>query len=92
MSGKIIAIAENGQPLTQSMVDKWCEEYEAGNYCPENEETTVVFFGGGFTPTLSKTITFKASELFEKSIKSRAKQLGISTSVFCHSAITDALK
>lgn len=47
MSGKIIAIAENGQPLTQSMVDKWCEEYEAGNYCPENEETTVVFFGGG---------------------------------------------
>lgn len=55
------------------MLDKWCEEYEAGNYCLENEETTAAFFWGGFTPTLSKTITFKASELFEKSIKSRSE-------------------
>lgn len=47
MSKKIIAIAENGQPLTQPMLDKWCEEYEAGNYCLENEETTAAFFWGG---------------------------------------------
>ena len=90
MSDKIVAIAENGQPVTQSMIDKWCEEYDAGDYCPEDEETTAVFWGVP-TPTLSKTITFKASESLEKSIKSRAKQLGISTSDFCREAISNAL-
>lgn len=44
MSKKIIAIAENGQPVTQAMIDKWCEEYGVGNYFPENEETTAGFW------------------------------------------------
>lgn len=90
MSDKIIAIAENGQPVTQAMIDKWCKEYDAGNYCPENEETTAVFWGVP-TPPLSKKITFKASESLEKSIKSRARQLGISTSDFCRKTISNAL-
>ena len=68
MSDKIIAIAENGQPVTQAMVDKWCEEYDAGNYFPENEETTAVFWGVP-NQTLSKTITFKVSEQLEHALK-----------------------
>ena len=44
MSDKIIAIAENEQPVTQSMVDTWCEDYDAGNYFPENKETTAGFW------------------------------------------------
>lgn len=90
MSDKIIAIAENGKPVTQAMIDKWCEAYDAGNYFPENEETTAVFWGVP-NQTLSKTITFKVSESLEKSIKSRSKQLGISTSDFCREAISNAL-
>ncbi len=90
MSDKIIAIAENGQPVTQAMVDKWCEEYDAGNYFPENEETTAVFWGVP-NQTLSKTITFKVSEQLEHALKERADKLGVSTSDFCRNAISEAL-
>ena len=90
MSKKIIAIAENGQPVTQAMIDQWCEEYDAGNYFPENEETTAVFWGVP-KQTLSKTITFKVSEQLERTLKERAAKLGVSTSDFCRDAISEAL-
>lgn len=90
MGDKIIAIADNGQPVTQAMVDKWCEAYDKGEF-PDGEYSTERIWYGVPTPTLSKTITFKVSESLEKSIKSRAKQLGISASDFCREAISNAL-
>ncbi|WP_449675217.1 CopG family transcriptional regulator [Eggerthellaceae bacterium PR-HUZ602407-17] len=90
MGDKIIAIADNGQSVTQAMVDKWCEAYDKGEF-PDGEYSTERIWYGVPTPTLSKTITFKISESLEKSIKSRAKQLGISASDFCREAISNAL-
>lgn len=90
MGDKIIAIADNGQPVTQAMVDKQCEAYDKGEF-PDGEYSTERIWYGVPTPTLSKTITFKVSESLEKSIKSRAKQLGISASDFCREAISNAL-
>lgn len=90
MSEKIIAISNNGKEVTQEMIDKWCEAYDKGEF-PDGEYSTGRIWYGVPTPTLSKTITFKASESLEKSIKSRAKQLGISTSDFCREAISNAL-
>lgn len=91
MSEKIIAIAENGQAVTQSMVDKWCEEYDKGEF-PEGEYSTGRIWYGVSSQTLSKTIIFKVSKSFKQAVKLRAKQLGVSMSDFCRSAIADVLK
>lgn len=92
MNKKVIAIAENGQEVTQEMIDKWCSSYDEGNYFSKSETTEAVFFGVPNGACRTRTISFKATETFEKALKARAQELGVSTSDLCRSAIAEALK
>lgn len=92
MNKKVVAIAENGQAVTQEMIDTWCAEYDNGNYFDKSEKTEAVFYGVPNCSYRTRTISFKATETFEKALKARAKELGISASDLCRSAIADVLK
>lgn len=85
-------IAANGQVITDEMIDRWCEAYEAGEF-PEGEHTVGDVVRG--RPPLSSegTVTFsmKIPIGMKAAVEKRAAEEGISMGAFVRDALTDKL-
>lgn len=81
MSDKVIAIAENGVPVTQSMIDEWCAAYESG-VMPEGYEFDgppvsgrPALFDGGM-----ESITVRIPTAQKRALQAEAKEKGMNLS------------
>ena len=83
MSERIVAIAENGVAVTQSMIDEWCAAYEAGETPSGYTETDPVVYGrpalfdGGME---SFTVRIPAAQ--KRALQTEARERGISLSTY----------
>ena len=81
MNEKVIAIAENGVPVTEEMVEKWCSAYESGElpegYMLDSEPTVgrPQLCDGGM-----ESITIRIPVAQKKALQREAKNSGMNLS------------
>lgn len=84
--------AADGRPITDEMIDRWCEAYDKGEF-PEGERSDGPVLHG--RPPLSAegsaVISIKVPVGMKRAIEREAKAEGMSTSAYARAALADKL-
>lgn len=86
----VIAVAENGLPVTEGMVQEWCDAYDRG-CLPDGYEVEGPVMG---RPRLFDeemvSLTVRLTKSQKQSLEQRAKELGITTSAYVRDLLARA--
>lgn len=85
-------IAADGREITEEMIERWCASYERGEF-PEGEHSvgSVVMGRPPLSNQKTESMTIKLPAGMRAALKLRAEQIGVNTSEYVRSVLTDAL-
>lgn len=85
-------VAANGQEITEEMIDRWCEAYEAGSF-PDGERTAggVVMGRPPLSSDKTVTLTVKVPSGMKAAILRKAEREGTTASAYIRSVLADDL-
>lgn len=85
-------IAADGREITEEMIEHWCASYELGEF-PEGEHSvgSVVMGRPPLSNQKTESMTIKLPAGMRAALRLRAEQMGVNTSEYVRSVLTDAL-
>lgn len=85
-------IAADGREITEEMIERWCASYERGEF-PEGEHSvgSVVMGRPPLSNQKTESMTIKLPAGMRAALRLRAEQMGVNTSEYVRSVLTDAL-
>lgn len=85
-------IAADGREITEEMIEHWCASYERGEF-PEGEHSvgSVVMGRPPLSNQKTESMTIKLPAGMRAALRLRAEQMGVNTSEYVRSVLTDAL-
>lgn len=92
MSDSTVFIASNGQPVTEDMLNRWCDALDRDEW-PEGEHSVgdIIIGRPPMSPEGSVVMSFKVPPAMKRAVEQQARDEGLSTSEYLRSIVADRL-